>query len=128
MKPTRMMRTALLALNGIFAAQAAHAFDDGNELLQALTTESRRTTAMLFIKGAANGLADGYMLGVISVNKAIKPSDAIKGIGYCVPENASVGQVADVVQKYLNSHPENRHFPANALISFAMKDAFPCRK
>ena len=30
----------------------------------------------------------------------------------CIPKDVSIGQVADVVKKYLVVHPEERHFQA----------------
>ena len=45
---------------------------------------------------------------------------------YCIPNNVTQGQVLDVIVKFLEDHPQNRHQNATVLISVALRDAFPC--
>lgn len=47
---------------------------------------------------------------------------------YCLPDNASFGQQARVVVKYLNDHPEKLHEIDVALAIAALREAFPCEK
>ena len=45
---------------------------------------------------------------------------------FCVPTDASDGQLVKVVTKYLNEHPEELHTDAAGLVANALQDAFPC--
>jgi hypothetical protein len=46
---------------------------------------------------------------------------------FCPPNDITVGQAADIVFKYLDSHPEIRNIQANFLVVKAMTDAYPCK-
>jgi hypothetical protein len=46
----------------------------------------------------------------------------------CIPEEATQDQLAKVVVKYLNDHPERLHEDAFLLVFAAYSDAFPCPK
>ena len=45
---------------------------------------------------------------------------------YCVPKSANIGQVADVVWKYLDEHPAKRHLPGAHLVRESFRAAWPC--
>lgn len=45
----------------------------------------------------------------------------------CVPKGAALGQVSDVVIRYLRDHPEIRHYPAPDLVVTALAKAFLCQ-
>jgi Rap1a immunity proteins len=45
----------------------------------------------------------------------------------CVPPEASDRQLAKVVVKYSNDHPQQLHLPAAVIVLLAMTGAFPCR-
>jgi hypothetical protein len=53
--------------------------------------------------------------------------DALSGEIFCAPEQVTLAQVAAVVAKYLNAHPEEWNEPAFVLVTRALKQAFPCR-
>ena len=44
----------------------------------------------------------------------------------CVPEGATVGQMARVTTKWLNENPEMLHHPAHQLVSNALIESFNC--
>jgi len=47
----------------------------------------------------------------------------------CLPEQGiKNGQAVRIVVKYLREHPERLHEPAVHLLSWAISDAFPCKK
>ena len=48
--------------------------------------------------------------------------------GICAPENSSKSQTVDIVKNYLESHPENRHVEATALIVLALSEVWPCEQ
>src|ERR1035437_4983242 len=60
-----------------------------------------------------SGVLDGFRIG----DSATK---------ICVPDEASMGEVALVVSKYLNQYPEKLHNPAVYLVIDALHTAFPC--
>ena len=45
---------------------------------------------------------------------------------YCIPENATAGQLKDVVTKWLRDSPQNRHYEAAGLVAQTLSEAFPC--
>jgi hypothetical protein len=44
----------------------------------------------------------------------------------CVPSQVTVGQIPDMVVKYLEAKPELRHLPGPSLIYQAIQPIFPC--
>jgi hypothetical protein len=46
----------------------------------------------------------------------------------CITKDVTLGQVQDVVVKYLVAHPETRHYSAGYLVGLAVQEAFPCPK
>lgn len=45
----------------------------------------------------------------------------------CVPDEASYGQLVDVVTQWLRDHPERRHESAVRLVVQAINEKFPCK-
>lgn len=72
--------------------------------------------------GFTNGLCTGYILGVLDAN-------ARSGFeAYCDPEGATVGQMEDIVKKWLADNPAYRTIPADAAVTAAMMEAFPAKR
>jgi hypothetical protein len=44
----------------------------------------------------------------------------------CLSKAVKQTQVADVVENWLDAHPEDRHYSANSLITSALVEKFPC--
>ena len=42
-----------------------------------------------------------------------------------IPADITAGQLHDIVFKYLENHPENRHWPASILVWNAIREAYP---
>ena len=62
----------------------------------------------------------GYIAGV---------SDIMSTDGdICLPNNATIQQIVDIVAKYLSDHPERRHYSASSEAGIALMQAFPCNK
>lgn len=97
----------LLVAATMVCASANAAFIDGNKLL----TEMRSESAI------GRSLALGYVLGV---------ADTMDGMFFCLPANATSGQVRDVVQTWLTSNPSQRHNSGDLLIAAALKTVWPC--
>jgi hypothetical protein len=65
-------------------------------------------------------MCTGYIVGVsdiMSTNEDI-----------CLPNNATVQQIVDIVAGYLSGHPERRHYSASSESGIALMQAFPCNK
>ena len=45
---------------------------------------------------------------------------------FCLPENVSTTQLAKIILKYLENHPENLHLEAASTAFVALKKVFPC--
>jgi hypothetical protein len=80
------------------------------------------------VKGVSEGLIVGYLEGLVAFGPNPNPRAlrAASPVG-CVPDKVSVGQMGDVVQKYLNDNPAERHKHSTELVSTAMRRAFPCK-
>src|SRR5436190_1415229 len=101
----KSLATYLILAIALVGGDAWADFQTGNELLQACEGTDR-----LLCRGSVMAIADvlDYQM------------DA------CVPIRATVGQLVDVVVKYLREHPKDRHHAAAALIITALPEAFPC--
>lgn len=45
----------------------------------------------------------------------------------CLPNGATIGQVVDIVKKYLNDHPEDGHYSAASVVENALRANWPCK-
>ena len=79
----------------------------------------------------SKGLCSGYIMGVYDAGKSIPgpgtnrrqwDSDGVA----CVPEEVLVGQLVEVVKKWLREHPEGWHFSADSQVSAALDETWPC--
>lgn len=103
----------------------------GNSLYEACTTENGVTAGFCigYVVGVIEGIRYGlavpmWSAGEDSSEVINKLSDGV--LMYCPPPEVQNGQHVDVVNKYLQSHPEKRHMPARLLIHIALREAFPC--
>jgi hypothetical protein len=48
--------------------------------------------------------------------------------GPCFPGNVTLGQLKDVVTRFLAVEPERRQYPATSLIVSAFVEAYPCER
>lgn len=94
-------------------------FVEGNQLHSWCSRQADGPSAMCF--GYIIGIADGMELiaGVADgdVRSVCYPADGV-----------TLGQVRDVVIKYLADNPDKRHFPASYLVQNALSAAFPCMR
>lgn len=118
----RLFTCALLA-----ASTACQAYNTGNDLLVALETVEERPSALKFIQGSSNAMRFGYLTALQAIRPGTSDAAALRVYGSCIPDAVTVGQVADVVKKYLQEHPEQRHQTSVQLIRRAELSAFPCK-
>jgi len=99
---------ALVSASATATAQVVNTFFNGNELL----------TEMNSSKPFDRGLATGYIVGVLDASHDF----------VCPPKNVSSFQARDIIRKYLETSPEDRHFTARSIIKGALAKAWPCAK
>ena len=97
----------------------------------AMFTTLAETAAPHFFTGneLLNQRADGalvrmYVAGVIDGNARLTIDDSSRR--YCLPENGTLSQYADVVVQYLTRNPATRHQPAAYLVRNALEESFRC--
>ena len=105
----------LVELLGATTADAG--FYTGNILYDFMTSQvvGERGAAIAYVAG----VADADELTVTT--RRIAPP-------FCIPKGVTGSQATDVVKKYLEVHPEQRHYPAAGLVVVAFAEAFPCPK
>lgn len=69
----------------------------------------------------ASGTCNGYILGTGHLWSRLQQSPR-----FCIDGNVQVGQIQDIVIKFLNENPQRRHQGAADLILSAIVIAFPC--
>lgn len=92
----------------------------GNDLLEYCSAKVDRRPYL-------NGVCDGYIYGTHDTLMDMFtsfPKETI--LHYCPPKEVTTGQIAKVVMKYLEKHPEQLHEKADFLIHKAVQKAFPC--
>ena len=105
MKPIRIIVTTVFLLSPP-SAFAAKGFVTGNDLFSKCSVNSP--------------LCIGYVAGV---------SDIMSTNGdICLPNDATVQQLVDIVVRYLSDHPERQHYSASSGSGIALMQAFPCNK
>jgi hypothetical protein len=125
---------ALLILAFLFLSTPTNAdFFDGNELLEMCKQRS------VFISGYVSGAIDKARQDQATIMTAIgdgvvasvgdKSAAALYlSIGnFCLPQEATVRQVTDMVCLYLNNKPAERHESGATLVVRVLAEGFPCR-
>jgi hypothetical protein len=90
---------------------SAQTFYDGNKLYTACQYDQTECVA--------------YAIGVLDTEVTIR---ALLHLAkqYCLPPNATAGQIGDIVAKYLRDYPGKRQYEASSLVMLAVASAFAC--
>jgi len=59
----------------------------------------------------------GYIIGVVDASNLVCPENTV-----------NVGQLSDIVIKYLKENPATRHYNATGLVQISLAPLFPCKK
>jgi hypothetical protein len=107
----RSFLALVLFAASIGQANAVEGFVDGNKLLEWCESQTgpNQLSCMMYVAG----VSDAWDVAT-NANKSES----------CTPAAAPLKQVAAVVLKYLNQHPEERHMPAAALAFVAINEAW----
>lgn len=103
------MKAAIILAAALAATSASAQFLTGNELLDRINSEIPHE----------RGTAFGYIMGAY---------DAGRGIAHCAPAGVTLGQVLDMVRQSLHVAPSARHNSAEAFVTYALMNAWPCSK
>jgi hypothetical protein len=91
-------------------------FMSGNDLFDACGSPQRALVCFGYIEGIADAMQSTRNAG-----------GSLAGVRACLPEDATLGQLKDIVINFLRDHPETRHFTALSITAYAFSAAFPCR-
>jgi hypothetical protein len=69
----------------------------------------------------------GYTAGIYDTINLLETTNALPKL-HCFPSGVTRLQIHDVVVRYLQDHPEQRHVGAAALVRDALQEAWPCRR
>ena len=107
-----MLRLSLVLML-LFASPVRANFENGNSLYTDCTKE----------RGFNTGYCMGYVGGVTDIMSDGTP---LYGWKACFPKGVSLGQIKDVVTRWLANNPQHRHYNAASLVAEALEEAFPC--
>jgi hypothetical protein len=119
----KLLISLVLAIStfGIVAAGGGSAqatFFDGNELWTYCNNR--------FSSEGNAAMCTAYILGVVDAAQQAQANSPGSSCTLKIPENVSGRQIADIVVKALEQHPENRPNSAPSIVLSAVVDAFPC--
>src|SRR5690606_24161423 len=89
-----------------FTANGYAGYLDGNRLYEACSSEKGDE---FYYMNASE--CRGYVTGV---------ADTLDGFSFCIPDQVTRGQNADIVTKFLSEHPEDRHRDGHAITAKAL--------
>jgi hypothetical protein len=107
------MKIAIAALLLLSASSALADFYDGNGLLEMCKK--------------SNFSAATYAIGVYDAERVVADAK-IENSLICLPTNVTVGQIGDIVCKYLADNPAKRHYTAARSVLAVLIDDFPCKR
>lgn len=113
------MIRALALVSGLVLASHCLAMT-GNELASRCS-EGASPQDDAYCLGYFDGFVDGDLVGRYSAPRPIPAS-------FCPPSTITLGQVRNVVLRYLKENPAQTHKMALELVADALKQAFPCRR
>jgi hypothetical protein len=80
--------------------------------------------------GYMHGFINGELWALTAVSERqarLSTDEARQRLGYCIPENVTNAQLAEIYAKFANEHPEMLHQAPYFVARFALISAFPCR-
>lgn len=103
-----MKRLLIPLATALFTTAACAQYVNGNTLLSDL-------------RGGSNDrmFALGYIAGV---------ADAYDENAFCLPPRTQLGQIRDIVTKFLEENPKDRHNHAGVLVLVPLMESYPCKK
>jgi hypothetical protein len=72
------------------------------------------------------GLCLGYLKGAAEMSRLREKLPQLPPV--CVPDAVTVGQLRNIVVRYLEEHPEELHYSSIVVLNNALAEAFPCER
>lgn len=69
-----------------------------------------------------------YIAGMLDYNGSLKALGTAPSLSICFPKGTTIGQMQDVVYRFLKNNPSHDAFIAAPSILLALASAYPCRK
>ncbi|MBC8267155.1 MAG: hypothetical protein H8E36_00205 [Rhodospirillaceae bacterium] len=118
-----MSRIVIALVIGLFEISTAEAgYKEGNDIHRHCSQQESEFYT---------GVCLGYITGAVDVLSDAKFAGAFINdfeIGCWSIAEIELGQLIDIVKKYLVDHPEERHNIATLIVLSAIREAFPCSK
>jgi hypothetical protein len=105
--------TAALSATTASGARAEY-FETGRDLYQKCRTPG--TASQVFCFGFVIGIAD------------VMEDNPLDGRSACIPPDATIQQVTDVVIRFLENNPDIRDFTGESLTVQALSEKYPCKR
>ena len=99
---------------GVGSGARAEYFETGRDLYQKCRTPG--TAAQVFCFGFVIGIAD------------VMEDNPLDGRSACIPRDATIQQVTDVVIAFLENNPDIRDFTGESLAVQALSERYPCAR
>ena len=103
------MKSIAAIILALIAGSAQAEFKDGNRLLADLQSS--------YVEDRMHAM--GYIVGIADMGRSVIN---------CMPENATAGQLRDMVRNYLENTPAERHFSGDLIVNKVLKTVWPCSK
>ena len=112
----------LLILNSFIANAGVFS---GNELLEMIQSKDfeNKNAAFFYI----NGVLEAQVLQAYKDNLRAVKDAKLDESPLCIPDTVTKGQLLDIVKKFLNDNPADRHEQALPLVQYALGKAFNCK-
>lgn len=107
----------LRSISGDDAKPVSMDISDGNKFLAACRQDNGHLNATDI------GLCYGYIRGYVD-RDIMESADRLA----CYPANVTQGQILDVILRFIENDPKNRHLPTLWLSGQAVHNAWPCPK
>ena len=104
----------MVALAGVTPSARAEYFETGRDLH--LKCKAAGTAQQVFCFGYIIGIAD------------VMEDNPLDGRSACIPRDASIQQVTDVVITFLEQNPDIREFTGESLAVQALSEKYPCAR
>ena len=109
--------TAMVLVSAQPAAPASGVYMKGHALYEMCIENDNTLACTAYVAGVMDFLSAAGKTDIL--NEQFQP--------VCVPQSGvTLGQLQDIVIKYLREHPEERHEPGVFLVVGAIREAFPC--
>jgi hypothetical protein len=111
----------VLALTQVGLAEGKEDSSSADAIMPGCRAFVKGELSSSYIEGYMQGECVGIIRGLVDAAYLQRPSP------FCVPDDATNGQMVRVVVSYIDRHPERMHQSFAYLAFDALKEAWPCK-